>query len=100
MPVTGRHSVILNPDSVKRVTPPTTMTPSTKRDETSNHLPTAGEGRIGRVVDWVSVFTGLFECRVRAKAKDLQGSGLFHVVNGVGGCKRPGCHRPWTVTTL
>ena len=94
MPVTGRHSVILNPDSVKRVTPPTTMTPSTKTDEISNHLPTAGEGRIGRVVDWVSLCTfwfkvGLFECRARLKAKDLLRSRLFNVVvvNGVGGIK-------------
>ena len=93
MPVTGRHSVMLKPDSVKRVTPPTTMTPSTKIDESSNHLPTAGEGRIGRVVDWMSLCTfsfkvGLFECRARLKGKDLLSSRLFNgVVNGVSGFK-------------
>lgn len=42
MPATGRHSVILRPDSVKRVTPPTTMTAKTKADEPSNHIATGG----------------------------------------------------------
>ena len=50
-PVIGLHSVILNPDSVNRVTPPTTMMPSTKTEENISHLPTAGGGRIGKFDD-------------------------------------------------
>ena len=38
----GRHSVMLNPDSVSRVTPPTTMTAITSTDESMSQFPTAG----------------------------------------------------------
>ena len=41
-PVTGRHSVMLRPDSVRRVTPPTTMTAMTRVEESMSHFPTAG----------------------------------------------------------
>lgn len=41
-PVIGRHSVILRPDSVRRVTPPTTMTAKTSTDDNSNHPATGG----------------------------------------------------------
>ncbi|CAK5275786.1 unnamed protein product [Mycena citricolor] len=43
-PVMGFHSVILNPDSVKRVTPPTTTTANTSTDETMSHMPTETGG--------------------------------------------------------
>ena len=38
----GRHSVMLSPDSVSRVTPPTTMTTITSTDESMSQFPTAG----------------------------------------------------------
>jgi hypothetical protein len=41
-PVMGRHSVMLNPDSVRRVTPPTTMTARTRTEESRSQFPTAG----------------------------------------------------------
>jgi hypothetical protein len=41
-PVMGRHSVMLSPDSVSRVTPPTTMTAMTRVEESKSQLPTAG----------------------------------------------------------
>lgn len=47
----GRHSVILRPDSVRRVTPPTTITAKTSVDDRSSQRPTAGGGRIGEVSD-------------------------------------------------
>lgn len=53
IPVMGCHSVILKPDSVKRVTPPTTMIPRTNTEERSNQRPTAGDGRIGRAISGV-----------------------------------------------
>ena len=46
-PVIGFHSVILKPDSVSRVTPPTTMIAKTKVAEPMSHPPTAGGVRIG-----------------------------------------------------
>lgn len=51
----GRHSVILRPDSVRRVTPPTTITAKTSVDERRSQRPTAGGGRIGGVWDGLSV---------------------------------------------
>lgn len=48
MPVIGFHSVILSPDSVNRVTPPTTITAKTKPEDINNHLPTAGGESTGR----------------------------------------------------
>jgi len=42
MPVMGRHSVMLSPDSVRRVTPPTTIMAKTKVEENKSHRPTAG----------------------------------------------------------
>lgn len=47
-PVIGFHSVILKPDSVRRVTPPTTIIASTSVADAISHPPTAGEGRTGR----------------------------------------------------
>jgi hypothetical protein len=38
----GRHSVMLSPDSVRRVTPPTTMTARTRTEESKSQFPTAG----------------------------------------------------------
>ena len=44
----GRHSVILKPDSVRRVTPPTTITANTNADEIRSHRPTDGGERMGK----------------------------------------------------
>jgi len=41
-PVIGRHSVMLSPDSVRRVTPPTAMTAMTRAEESKSQFPTAG----------------------------------------------------------
>jgi hypothetical protein len=38
----GRHSVMLSPDSVRRVTPPTTITAMTRVEESKSQFPTAG----------------------------------------------------------
>lgn len=43
----GFHSVILNPDSVNRVTPPTTTMPNTRVAEIISHIPTPLVGRMG-----------------------------------------------------
>lgn len=42
VPVIGRHSTMLRPDSVRRVTPPTTIIPNTRDAETSNQFATDG----------------------------------------------------------
>ena len=47
IPVMGRHSVMLRPDSVRRVTPPTTMTAKTSADEKRSQRPTAGGASTG-----------------------------------------------------
>ena len=47
IPVMGRHSVMLRPDSVRRVTPPTTMTAKTNAEETKSHRPTTGGASTG-----------------------------------------------------
>ena len=47
-PVMGRHSVMLNPDSVRRVTPPTTMTAKTSVEERKSQFATAGVESTGR----------------------------------------------------
>ena len=47
----GRHSVMLRPDSVRRVIPPTTMTAKTSVDERRSQRPTPGVGRIGAEVE-------------------------------------------------
>jgi hypothetical protein len=47
-PVIGFHSVMLNPDSVRRVTAPTTMTPSTRVLQPSSQKPTARGASVGR----------------------------------------------------
>jgi hypothetical protein len=47
-PVIGRHSVMLNPDSVRRVTPPTTMTAKTRVEERKSQFATAGVESTGR----------------------------------------------------
>lgn len=46
-PVTGFHSVMLRPDSVNRVIPPTTIITKTSVDETISHIPTPFVGRTG-----------------------------------------------------
>ena len=43
----GRHSVMLRPDSVRRVTPPTTMTAMTRTEESISQFPTAGGDSTG-----------------------------------------------------
>ena len=43
----GRHSVMLSPDSVSRVTPPTMMTAMTSADESMSQFPTAGGDSTG-----------------------------------------------------
>jgi len=48
MPVMGRHSVILRPDSVRRVTPPTTITAKTNADEKRSQRPTDGGDSTGK----------------------------------------------------
>src|SRR5438270_900945 len=78
-PVIGLHSVILNPDSVNRVTPPTTMMPSTKTEENISHLPTEGGGRIGNFGDgsfssWLKIGR-LLECSNR-RHKDGRQNGV------------------------
>lgn len=40
---------MLSPDSVSRVTPPTTMIPRTRVEERRSHLATAGVGRTGGI---------------------------------------------------
>lgn len=45
----GRHSVILRPDSVRRVMPPTTTTAKTSVEEIISQIPTERGARIGRV---------------------------------------------------
>jgi len=47
MPVMGCHSVMLNPDSVRRVMPPTTMMANTSVEDKSSQRPTAGGDRTG-----------------------------------------------------
>lgn len=49
MPDTGFHSVILRPDSVRRVTPPTTMTAKTRAEERSSQRATGGGESMGRL---------------------------------------------------
>lgn len=49
MPDTGFHSVILRPDSVRRVTPPTTMTAKTRAEDRSSQRATGGGERMGRL---------------------------------------------------
>lgn len=49
MPVMGRHSVMLRPDSVRRVTPPTTMTAKTNVEEKRSQPPTAGGANTGKL---------------------------------------------------
>lgn len=44
----GRHSVMLKPDSVRRVTPPTAMIAKTRVEENRSHFPTEEEGRAGK----------------------------------------------------
>src|ERR1700691_5260307 len=48
IPVMGRHSVILRPDSVRRVTPPTTITAKTNADEPRSQRPTDGGESTGK----------------------------------------------------
>ena len=50
----GRHSVMLSPDSVSRVTPPTTMTAKTSTAEPSSHPPTDGGESTGSSLAGIS----------------------------------------------
>jgi hypothetical protein len=47
IPVIGRHSVMLKPDSVRRVTPPTTTIAKTKVEDIMSHIPTERGARMG-----------------------------------------------------
>ena len=47
MPAIGFHSVMLKPDSVRRVTPPTTITAKTNPADPINHPPTPGDDSTG-----------------------------------------------------
>ena len=86
MPVMGFHSVILKPDSVRRVTPPTTMMPRTKTEEAMSHLPTESEGRIGispvrfSSSRWLKL--GRAECKKRRESSGERGGGTVLVVDG------------------
>ena len=51
IPVMGFHSVILKPDSVSRVTPPTTTVPNTNTEEKSSQYPTEGGDNGGSVIE-------------------------------------------------
>ena len=51
-PATGFHSVMLNPDSVSLVTPPTTMTPNANMEHTISQRPTEGGDKTGSSADW------------------------------------------------
>lgn len=51
----GFHSVILKPDSVRRVTPPTTMTAKTRAEDANSHIATGGGVKVGSS-------SGLVEC--------------------------------------
>ena len=56
MPVIGFHSVMLKPDSVRRVTPPTTITPNTNPADPRSHLPTPGDDNTGNwLMSWVAL---------------------------------------------
>lgn len=57
MPVMGCHSVMLRPDSVRRVTPPTTMTAKTNADEKRSQRPTAGGANTGNLETSASGWT-------------------------------------------
>mgnify|MGYP007051632478 CR=1 FL=1 len=46
-PVIGFHSVMLRPDSVRRVTPPTTTMAKTRVADAMSHPPTTGGARVG-----------------------------------------------------
>lgn len=60
-PVMGCHSVMLNPDSVKRVTPPTTMIPMTSVEDIMSHIPTdLGASIGGGLAVEGGVFNGTF----------------------------------------
>ena len=47
MPAIGFHSVMLRPDSVRRVMPPTTITAKTNPAEPISHPPTPGDDKTG-----------------------------------------------------
>ena len=54
-PAIGFHSVILKPDSVRRVTPPTTITAKTRAEDANNHIATGGGVKVGSssaLVEW------------------------------------------------
>ena len=51
IPETGFHSVMLRPDSVRRVTPPTTTMPNTSAEEHMSQYPTEGGDKGGRTFD-------------------------------------------------
>ena len=54
MPEIGFHSVMLSPDSVRRVTPPTTITAKTNPADPINHPPTPGDDSTGNwPMPWV-----------------------------------------------
>jgi hypothetical protein len=79
-PVIGRHSVMLSPDSVRRVTPPTTMTAMTRVEENKSQFPTAGGESTG---SWAASSVS-FDEKKRCSVTDLgsdDGHGLENLVN-------------------
>ena len=78
-----RHSVMLNPDSVRRVTPPTTMTAKTRVEERKSQFATAGVESTGR-----SCASGC-QCAPPFDEKKRGGSGCLSIDLPVGGTVGP-----------
>lgn len=68
----GRHSVMLKPDSVRRVTPPTTMIAKTSVEENKSQPPTAGGANIG-------ITSFLF--KVEVKRRGMHNEFLFDLLH-------------------
>lgn len=62
----GFHSVILRPDSVRRVTPPTTITAKTRTEENMSHPATGG----GESTGSSAVAAALLEKNRGSKARE------------------------------
>lgn len=78
----GRHSVMLNPDSVRRVTPPTTMTAKTRVEERKSQFATAGVESTG------SCASGC-QCAPPFDEKKRGGSGCLRIDLPAGGTAGP-----------
>src|SRR6266404_3033093 len=73
-PVMGRHSVMLSPDSVSRVTPPTTITAMTSTDESMSQFPTAGGENTGSPAEGSAVVP--LDEEKRSSSADVEGKPL------------------------